>query len=75
MLPRLAECVIRRTYAGAARGFEAVLGRSLARSGLDGWAGRILRGGDDHTVQGYLPLSQMPTSSNDRSEPRSVMLR
>ncbi|QKO21296.1 circularly permuted type 2 ATP-grasp protein [Rhodoferax sp. BAB1] len=75
VLPRLGECVIKPTYPGAAGGFEAVLGRTLTRSGLDEWAGRILRAGDLHTVQSYLPPSQMPTWQDERIVPRSVMLR
>jgi len=75
VLPRLGECVIKPTYPGAAGGFEAVLGRNLSRSGLDEWAGRILREGDLHTVQSYLPPSQMPTWQDNRIAPRSVMLR
>jgi uncharacterized circularly permuted ATP-grasp superfamily protein/uncharacterized alpha-E superfamily protein len=81
-LPELAHSVIKPTY-GDSRGrsaFDAVLGRSLSRRGLDEWAGRILRQGDEHTVQRYLPLSQMPTWSagpdgTPRITPRSVMLR
>ncbi len=74
-LPRLGECVIKPTYPGAANSFEAVLGRNLSRSSLDEWAGRILREGDLHTVQSYLPPSQMPTWQDDKIAPRSVMLR
>jgi uncharacterized alpha-E superfamily protein len=74
-LPRLGECVIKPTYPGTAGGFEAVLGRNLNRSGLDEWAGRLLREGDQHTVQRYLPPSQMPTWQDNRIAPRSVMLR
>ncbi len=74
-LPRLRECVIKPTYSGAAHGFETVLGRNLARSGLDEWAGRLLREGDLHTVQRYLPPSQMPTWQDNRIVPRSLMLR
>jgi uncharacterized circularly permuted ATP-grasp superfamily protein/uncharacterized alpha-E superfamily protein len=75
VLPRLGDSVIKPTYPGAAGGFEAVLGRNLTRSGLDQWAGRILREGDEHTVQSYLPLSQMPTWQGERIAPRSAMLR
>ncbi len=75
VLPRLGECVIKPTYPGAAHSFEAVLGRNLNRSGLDEWAGRILRAGDLHTVQSYLPPSQMPTWQDNKIAPRSVMLR
>jgi uncharacterized circularly permuted ATP-grasp superfamily protein/uncharacterized alpha-E superfamily protein len=76
-LPRLAECVVKPTYDG--RGTSAVLGKSLSRRELDEWAGRIGREGDEHTLQAYLPLSQMPTwgssHGHDRIVPRSLMLR
>ncbi|MGH6626884.1 MAG: circularly permuted type 2 ATP-grasp protein [Burkholderiaceae bacterium] len=77
MLPQLGERVIKPTYPGSAShgSFNAVLGRSLSRRELDQWAGRIARQGDEHTVQAYLPLSQMPTWSQERIVPRSVMLR
>ena len=51
--------VIKPTYGGAGAG--AVLGKSLSRRELDEWAGRIVREAEEHTVQAYLPLSQMPT--------------
>ena len=71
VLPQLAESVIKPTYPGAG----AVLGKSLSRRELDEWAGRIVREADDHTVQAYQPLSQMPTWKRERLEPRSLMLR
>ena len=81
-LPDLANCVIKPTYRGTAghSAFEAVLGRNLSRRELDEWAGRIVRQGDEYTVQAYLPLSQMPTWTNHpnhppRIAPRSMMLR
>jgi uncharacterized alpha-E superfamily protein len=56
-----------------------VLGKSLSRRHLDDWAGRIVREPDEHTVQAYLALSQMPTWKSDRGGdhlvPRSLMLR
>jgi uncharacterized circularly permuted ATP-grasp superfamily protein len=58
---------------------SAVLGGTLSRRGLDEWAGRIVRQGDEHTVQAYHALSQMPTWKSDAGDdhivPRSVMLR
>ena len=75
VLPRLGECVIKPTYPGAAGGFEAVLGRKLSRTELDQWAGRLLREGDQHTVQDYLALSQMPSWHHERIVPRSAILR
>jgi hypothetical protein len=74
VLPRLGESVIKPTYPGA-NGFEVVLGNTLSRSALDEWAGRIVREGSKHTVQSYLPPSQMPTWLEGKIELRSVMLR
>jgi uncharacterized circularly permuted ATP-grasp superfamily protein/uncharacterized alpha-E superfamily protein len=77
VLPQLATSVIKPTYGGAGAG--ATLGKSLSRRELDEWAGRIVREADEHTVQSYLPLSQMPTWNHgprgDRILPRSLMLR
>jgi uncharacterized circularly permuted ATP-grasp superfamily protein/uncharacterized alpha-E superfamily protein len=84
-LPQLADCAIKPTYPGSAHqgNFESVLGRNLSSRELDEWAGRIARQGDDHTIQAYLPLAQIPTweraakgtSGAGRIVPRSVMLR
>jgi uncharacterized circularly permuted ATP-grasp superfamily protein/uncharacterized alpha-E superfamily protein len=82
-LPRLSGCAIKSTYpmAGDARGFQSALGRDLSPSELDQWAGRIARQGEEHTVQSYLPLSQMPTwqpgdsANTGQVVPRSAMLR
>ena len=79
-LPQLRDCAIKSTYPGSEQGgFEAVLGSRMSRRELDEWAGRILRRGEEHTVQSYLPLSQMPTWSQARGlgqiEPRAMMLR
>jgi uncharacterized circularly permuted ATP-grasp superfamily protein/uncharacterized alpha-E superfamily protein len=77
VLPQLSTSVIKPTYGGAGAG--AVLGKSLSRRELDEWAGRIVREADEHTVQAWLPLSQMPTWNHgpkgDRILPRSLMLR
>jgi uncharacterized circularly permuted ATP-grasp superfamily protein/uncharacterized alpha-E superfamily protein len=77
VLPQLARSVIKPTYGGAGAG--ATLGKSLSRRELDEWAGRIVRESDEHTVQAWLPLSQMPTwkqgLEGDRIMPRSLMLR
>ncbi len=81
VLPQLDKCVIKPTYQGSiSHGtFNAVLGRTLSRSQLDEWAGRIVREGETHTAQTWMPLSQMPTWAADgngpRIEPRSLMLR
>lgn len=78
VLPQLPTGVIKHTYSGAGAG--AVLGKSLSRRELDEWAGRIVREAEEHTVQAYLPLSQMPTwkpgmDHRDRIMPSSLMLR
>jgi uncharacterized circularly permuted ATP-grasp superfamily protein/uncharacterized alpha-E superfamily protein len=73
VLPQLRNGVIKPTYASA--GAAATLGKTLTRRELDEWAGRIVREADEHTVQAYLPLSQMPTWHGDRIVPRSMMLR
>lgn len=73
VLPQLRSAVIKPTYTSA--GGAAVLGKTLSRRQLDEWAGRIVREADDHTVQAYLPLSQMPTWTAGRIAPRSLMLR
>ncbi len=82
-LPRLADCAIKPTYPGSFEqgGFEPVLGGKLGARALDEWAGRIVRQAEEHTVQGYSPLSQMPTwqastaGALGRLRARSVMLR
>jgi uncharacterized alpha-E superfamily protein len=77
VLPQLANSVIKRTFGQAGAG--AVLGRHLSRRQLDEWAGRIMREPEQHTIQTYLPLSQMPTwksaRGGDRILPRSLLLR
>ena len=72
-LSLLRHCVIKPTYPGT--GMASVMGRSLGQRELDEWAGRILRRGEDYTVQAFQPLSQTPTWMNQRLEPRSAMLR
>ena len=69
VLPRLHECAIKPTYPGSINhgNFDAVLGGALSRREIDEWAGRIALHSDDHTIQAYLPLSQMPTWRADPS--------
>ena len=80
-LVQLRECAIKPTYPGSIShgNFDAVLGRDLAPRELEEWAGRIALHSDDHTVQAYCALSQMPTWQGDgavgRIVPRSLMLR
>ena len=72
-LSQLKQCVIKPTYPGT--GVASVLGHTLNQRELDEWAGRIMRRGEDFTVQAYQPLSQTPTWHGQRLEPRSAMLR
>ena len=72
-LAQLKNCVIKPTYPGGS--MESVIGHLSPRSQLDEWAGRILRRGEDYTVQAYQPLSQTPTWHGERIAPRSAMLR
>jgi uncharacterized circularly permuted ATP-grasp superfamily protein/uncharacterized alpha-E superfamily protein len=85
-LPRLADCAIKPTYPGSLDhgSFESVLGGKLGTRGLDEWAGRIVRQAEEHTLQGYTPLSQVPTwqasgavtpGEGGKLLARSVMLR
>ena len=63
VLPRLSESVIKPTYPAFSgrSSFEPVIGLQLSQRERDEWAGRILRDGEAHTVQAYLPLSHTPT--------------
>ena len=72
-LSQLRQCVIKPTYPGTDMAY--VMGRNLSQRALDEWAGRILRRGEAYTVQAYQPLSQTPTWTGERLEPRSAMLR
>ncbi|BDT71848.1 hypothetical protein os4_13760 [Comamonadaceae bacterium OS-4] len=84
-LPLLGERTIKPTYPGSSihPSFDAMLGHTLQQSALDRLAGRIVRQSEEHTVQAYMPLSQMPTWRNPADgkgesagmEARSVMLR
>ena len=85
-LPRLADCAVKSTYPGSTEhgSFESVLGSRLNARALDEWSGRIVRQPEEHTVQSYTPLSQMPTwqgpakagsGESGRLVARSVMLR
>ncbi|MFZ4623780.1 MAG: circularly permuted type 2 ATP-grasp protein [Rhodoferax sp.] len=82
-LPRLRECAIKPTYPGSSShaSFDAVLGARQDARSLDEWAGRMLRHPEEHTVQAYTPLSQLPTwqvgqpGGHSGLLARSVMLR
>lgn len=73
VLGQLKDSVIKPTYPGT--GMASVMGPTLSRRELDEWAGRMLRGGEDYTVQAYRPLSQSPTWQGEKIAPRSAMLR
>jgi uncharacterized circularly permuted ATP-grasp superfamily protein/uncharacterized alpha-E superfamily protein len=81
VLPQLPGCTIKSTYAGedTHASFDTMLGSRMSRRELDEWAGRIVREGDEYTLQSYLPISQMPTWTQDLGPghitPRSVLLR
>ena len=72
-LGQLKSSVIKPTYPGP--GMASVIGHLTPRRQLDEWAGRIMRRGEDYTIQSYLPLSQTPTWHGERIVPRAAMLR
>ncbi len=83
-IPNLGHSAIKPTYPLSAGHeiYESILGGNLTQSQRDEWVGRITRQPDEHTVQTYIPLAQMPTwfsalNINNASliEPRSYMLR
>ena len=73
VLGQLKSCVIKPTYPHT--GLLSVIGNTLSRRELDEWAGRIVRQGEDYTVQAYQPLSQTPTWHGEKITPRSAILR
>jgi uncharacterized circularly permuted ATP-grasp superfamily protein/uncharacterized alpha-E superfamily protein len=83
-IPNLRNGAIKPTYPNGSghQNYESALGGDLNQAQLDEWVGRITRQPDEHTVQTYIPLAQMPTwlnalNLNDASliEPHSYMLR
>ena len=83
-IPNLGHSAIKPTYPQSFghENYESELGGSLSQAQLDEWVGKITRQPDEHTVQTYIPLAQMPTwlnafNINDASliEPHSYMLR
>lgn len=83
-IPNLSHSAIKPTYPHSTghESYESTLGGTLNQAQLDEWVGRITRQPDEHTVQTYIPLAQMPTwlnafNLNDASliEPHSYMLR
>lgn len=81
VLPQLGRCVIKPTYPWSfSRGtFRAGVGPLMSPDLLQSWAESIQRNPDEHTVQAYLPPSQMPTWNADHQSPgivpRSAILR
>ncbi|WP_423453809.1 circularly permuted type 2 ATP-grasp protein [Ottowia sp. VDI28] len=81
VLPKLDRCVIKPTYPWSlSRGtFRAGVGPLMNAEVLQSWAESIQRTPDEHTVQAYLPPSQMPTWHADHHSPgivpRSAILR
>lgn len=65
-VPRLNECTIKPTYSSSPvhGSFESVLGHTLSSAELTRWTQRIADQSEEHTVQAYLPLSQIPTWQN-----------
>ncbi len=79
-LPQLFRCTVKATYPDSRLhgSFDQTLGHRLSESELGVWRARIADHGDEHTLQAYMPLSQMPTwqaSAPHTLEPRSVVLR
>jgi uncharacterized circularly permuted ATP-grasp superfamily protein/uncharacterized alpha-E superfamily protein len=83
-IPNLRNGAIKPTYPNGSghQNYESALGGDLNQAQLDEWVGRITRQPDEHTVQTYIPLAQMPTwlnafNLNDATliEPHSYMLR
>ena len=71
MLPQLQGCVIKPSHGQD----SPVIARDLHRKRLDEWAGRIMRAGEDYTVQAYMPLSQTPIWHQGAMAMRSALLR
>ena len=84
VLPRLDQCVIKPTYPwSTSRGtFGAGVGPLMSDEVLASWADSIRRVPEEHTVQAYLPPSQMPTWQTGQGTaggagivPRAAILR
>ncbi|MFV0681592.1 circularly permuted type 2 ATP-grasp protein [Ottowia sp.] len=81
VLPQLGRCVIKPTYPwSTSRGtFNVGVGPLMSTETLDSWRASIQRTPEEHTVQAYLPPSQMPTwvdhESGGRIQPRAAILR
>ena len=80
VLPSLGQCVIKPTYPwSTSRGtFRAGVGPLMSDEVLASWADSIRRVPEEHTVQAYLPPSQMPTWQTGPQPgivPRAAILR
>ena len=80
VLPQLGQCVIKPTYPwSTSRGtFRAGVGPLMSDEVLASWADSIRRMPEEHTVQAYLPPSQMPTWQGGPHAgivPRAAILR
>ncbi len=62
-LSDLQNSAIKPTYPGSIHhgDFDAVIGHTMSERETQEWAGRIAMNCDEHTVQAYAALSQMPT--------------
>ncbi|MEO7939873.1 MAG: circularly permuted type 2 ATP-grasp protein [Burkholderiaceae bacterium] len=82
-LPRLSACAIKPSYPTGGHGarFQPLHGGALSERERQAWAARIALHGDAHTLQTYMPLSQIPTwqaaTMPDAGQivPRSALLR
>ncbi|WP_028602201.1 circularly permuted type 2 ATP-grasp protein [Ottowia thiooxydans] len=74
VLPILDRCVIKATYPWSLSrsNFQAGVGPLMSPEVLRSWAENIRRAPDEHTVQAYLPPSQMPTWLADQQAPAIV---
>jgi uncharacterized circularly permuted ATP-grasp superfamily protein/uncharacterized alpha-E superfamily protein len=80
VLPQLGQCVVKPTYPwSASRGtFHAGIGPLMSEQVQASWADSIRRAPEEHTVQAYLPPSQMPTwrgGAQGQIVPRAAILR
>ncbi|MEO8249270.1 MAG: circularly permuted type 2 ATP-grasp protein, partial [Burkholderiales bacterium] len=83
VLPRLSRHMIKPTAprVDGSNAFDAVRASLLSGRELSEWTERIRARGDEHTVQAFLAMSQMPTwqaradAGTGSIRPRSVMLR
>ncbi len=76
-LAQLPQLVIKPTYPYSLTraSFEPTLGQSLSPSERQAWTERIVDQPEEHTLQAYVRLSQMPTWSGVGIVARSTMLR